>query len=67
LNPGRLCLAATASAMGEFGVEHSGFHVIVFSAGDLEMAAVSDVDPARLAELVDVIRRAQTKDASQRR
>jgi hypothetical protein len=38
-----------------------------FSAGDLEMVAVSDVDPARLAELADAIRRAQTGSQQQQR
>jgi anti-sigma factor RsiW len=44
----------------EFQAGHAGFHVMVFSTDDLEMAAVSDVDPARLAELINLIRRAQT-------
>jgi anti-sigma factor RsiW len=48
-----------AAAVRSFEAEHAGFHVMVFSSGDLEMAAVSDVDPARLAELVNLIRRAQ--------
>jgi anti-sigma factor RsiW len=41
-------------------VEHEGFHVMSFSTSDLEGIAVSDVDPARLAELVSAIRQAQT-------
>jgi anti-sigma factor RsiW len=49
-----------ATAATDFQAKHEGFHVMVFSADDLGMAAVSDVDPARLAELVDLIRRAQT-------
>lgn len=48
-----------AAAVRSFEAEHAGFHVMVFSSGELEMAAVSDVDPARLAELVNLIRRAQ--------
>jgi anti-sigma factor RsiW len=40
--------------------EHSGFHVLGFSTDDLEGVAVSDVDPARLAELVSALRQAQT-------
>jgi anti-sigma factor RsiW len=40
--------------------EHAGFHVIDFNANELEGVAVSDVDPARLAELVSAIRQAQT-------
>jgi hypothetical protein len=34
--------------------------VMDFSTGDLEGVAVSDVDPARLAELVSAVRQAQT-------
>ncbi len=40
--------------------EHVGFHVMEFSTNELEGVAVSDVDPARLAELVGAIKRAQT-------
>ena len=40
--------------------EHAGFHVMDFSTNDLEGVAVSDVDPARLAELVSAIKLAQT-------
>jgi anti-sigma factor RsiW len=50
---------ASAAAVPSFEAEHAGFHVVVFSSGELEMAAVSDVDPARLADLVNLIRRAQ--------
>jgi anti-sigma factor RsiW len=39
--------------------EHAGFHVIAFRASGLEGVAISDVDPARLAELVSAIRSAQ--------
>jgi anti-sigma factor RsiW len=46
--------------------DHSGFHVMDFSAGDLEMVAVSDVDPARLAELAGALRRAQTGNQQQK-
>lgn len=53
-----------ATAGAEFRAEHAGFHVMAFSTDDLEMAAVSDVDPARLAELINLIRRAQTGDAT---
>lgn len=41
--------------------ERSGFHVIEFRTQDLEAAAVSDVDPARLAQLAGAIRQAQTE------
>jgi anti-sigma factor RsiW len=40
--------------------EHSGFRVISEGVGDLDIVAVSDVDPARLAGLVDIIRSVQT-------
>jgi anti-sigma factor RsiW len=42
--------------------DRSGFHVMGFSSTDLEAIAVSDVDPARLAELVSAIKHAQTGD-----
>lgn len=44
----------------ELPAESSGFHVMGFSTSDLEAVAVSDVDPARLTELVSAIRHAQT-------
>jgi anti-sigma factor RsiW len=47
--------------------EHSGFHVMDSGTDDLEVVAVSDVDPARLAELVNTIRKAQTGDQTQSR
>jgi anti-sigma factor RsiW len=46
----------------ELPAERSGFHVMGFDTGDLEVVAVSDVDPARLAELVSAIGHAQTGD-----
>jgi anti-sigma factor RsiW len=51
--------------VNELPAESSGFHVMGFSTIDLEMVAVSDVDPARLAELVSAIRHAQTGDQQQ--
>jgi hypothetical protein len=36
-----------------------------FSTSDLEVVAISDVDPARLAELVGAIRHAQVGDQPQ--
>lgn len=42
--------------------ERSGFHVMAFNTNDLDAVAVSDVDPARLAELVSSIKHAQTGD-----
>jgi anti-sigma factor RsiW len=49
-----------AARANELPAEHSGFHVMDFSTDDLEGVAVSDVDPARLTELVSAIRQAQT-------
>ena len=46
----------------ELPAESSGFHVVGFSTSDLEVVAVSDVDPARLSELAGAIRHAQTGD-----
>jgi anti-sigma factor RsiW len=40
--------------------EHSGFKVTSVGVGDLDIVAVSDVDSARLAELVSLIRAVQT-------
>lgn len=48
----------------EFKADHSGFHVISFNAGGLEMIAISDAEPARLAELVGAIRQAQEQNSS---
>ena len=39
--------------------DHAGFHVMEFKAGDLEMIAISDANPARLAELVRAFEAAQ--------
>jgi anti-sigma factor RsiW len=39
--------------------DHSGFHLRGFRTGDLEVVAVSDVDPGRLADLVAKIEDAQ--------
>jgi len=43
-----------------FSAEHAGFHVAGFSTDDLQAVAVSDVDPARLSNLVATIEHAQT-------
>ncbi|HZD78139.1 MAG TPA: zf-HC2 domain-containing protein [Acidobacteriaceae bacterium] len=40
--------------------EHSGFHVVSFQTGDLEFTAVSDVDPARLSALAQLLEQSQT-------
>ena len=44
----------------ELQAEHSGFHVMGFNTDDLEIIAISDVDKARLADLVSAIRLAQS-------
>jgi len=49
----------------ESPAESSGFHLMGFSTSDLEVVAVSDVDPTRLAELANAIRLAQTGDQQQ--
>jgi hypothetical protein len=38
--------------------EHAGFHVASFSTDDLDVVAVSDVDPARLSNLLTAIEHA---------
>jgi anti-sigma factor RsiW len=43
-----------------FAAERAGFRVMAFSTSGLEGVAVSDVDPARLAELVSALKGAQT-------
>jgi anti-sigma factor RsiW len=45
--------------------ERSGFHVMVFGAKDLQLIAISDVDPVRLTELVNAIYNAQAGDQKQ--
>jgi anti-sigma factor RsiW len=49
-----------ATRADQLPAEHAGFHVMDFSTDELEGVAVSDVDPARLAELVSAIRQGQT-------
>jgi hypothetical protein len=39
--------------------EYSGFHVTGFRTRDIVVVAVSDVDPARLSDLVNRIEQAQ--------
>jgi anti-sigma factor RsiW len=39
--------------------DRSGYHVLGVSTRDLDLSAISDVDPARLAELVDTIQHVQ--------
>jgi anti-sigma factor RsiW len=42
-------------------LNHTGFHVTGFRTADLEVVAVSDVEPARLSDLVSLIEQAQTE------
>jgi hypothetical protein len=39
--------------------EHAGFHVMAVRRDDLELIAVSDVEPSRLSDLVNTIRQSQ--------
>jgi len=50
----------SGAAEKEFATDRAGFHVMGFSTDSLEVRAVSDVEPARLAELVNEIKSAQT-------
>jgi anti-sigma factor RsiW len=50
--------AGGVGASGSF-TEHSGFHVIGFRTQDLAVVAVSDVEPARLSDLVGLLEQAQ--------
>ena len=54
-----------AFRVADFAAEHSGFHVRSFSTDDLDVIAVSDVDPARLSDLVSAIEKAQAGNHSQ--
>jgi anti-sigma factor RsiW len=55
-------MAKTGTAVSsDLPPEHSGFHVMSFSSGSLEGIAISDVNPARLAELVASLAQAQNK------
>jgi anti-sigma factor RsiW len=49
-----------ASEQDPLQTEHSGFHVTGFHTNDLEVVAVSDVDPTRLTSLVRTIEHSQT-------
>jgi anti-sigma factor RsiW len=51
--------------VNELPAERSGFHVMGFSTNDLNAITISDVDPARLAELVEAIKNAQMGDQKQ--
>ena len=50
----------SASPRDPMQTGHSGFHIAGFHTSDLEVIAVSDVDPARLASLVRAIEQVQT-------
>jgi anti-sigma factor RsiW len=50
----------TGEPTAERQSEHSGFKVTSVAVGDLDIVAVSDVDPVRLAELVSLIKNVQT-------
>jgi anti-sigma factor RsiW len=50
-----------------FSTDHAGFHVMVFTAGDLAITAISDADSARLNQLASAIRQSQTANQQQRR
>jgi anti-sigma factor RsiW len=54
-----------AAETNEWVAARAGFHVKEFSTNDLEVVAISDVDPARLAELVDAMKHAQTGEQQQ--
>jgi anti-sigma factor RsiW len=50
----------TGEPIGDRQSEHSGFKVTSAGVGDLDIVAVSDVDPVRLVELVSMIKSVQT-------
>lgn len=50
-----------AKAVTDLFTDRAGFHVRAFAVGDLQAVAVSDVDPARLADLIHAIEEAHTK------
>jgi anti-sigma factor RsiW len=52
---------SSAAAQNPPQAEYAGFHVTGFATSDLEVTAISDVDPARLSGLVRAIQQAQTK------
>jgi anti-sigma factor RsiW len=45
-----------------FSAEHAGFHVMGASTPELDLVALSDVDPVRLRGLVDAIAQVQSKE-----
>jgi len=60
-----LCQRPPVPEANELPAEESGFHIMDGSTDALEVIAVSDVDPARLAELVSSIRQAQSENSRQ--
>jgi anti-sigma factor RsiW len=50
---------ASADTSNATSAEHAGFHVSGFSTHDLDVVAISDVDPARLSSLVSAIEQVQ--------
>jgi anti-sigma factor RsiW len=55
----------SATAERPLSADHSGFHVTGFRTNDLEVVAISDVDPARLSDLVSRIEQVQTESQGQ--
>jgi anti-sigma factor RsiW len=56
----RVPVAPGASAApGTWKSAHQGFNVVGFSTAELEMTAISDVDPARLSDLANSLQAAQ--------
>jgi anti-sigma factor RsiW len=51
----------SGGAMGPLRTAHDGFNVSGFETGDLEVLAVSDVDPTRLAALVSSLQAVQVQ------
>jgi hypothetical protein len=41
--------------------DRSGFHITEFQTANLDVVAISDVDPARLSNLTEIIEQAQTE------
>lgn len=54
-----------AAGVNEGATERSGFHVMEFSTNDLDVIAISDVDPARMADLLNALRQAQSGQPQQ--
>jgi anti-sigma factor RsiW len=51
--------ADVPGASGSWNSAHEGFNVVGFSIAELEMIAISDVDPSRLSDLADSLEAAQ--------